>query len=405
MNEPGKGRNVPSLTLVACVFAGVLIACCATASKASKEGGIAAAAGDAQAAAALPERIPADDPAIEYSGRIDASDPKAPAFAFPGVLIAARFQGKGIDVVLEDSGDKDYFNVSIDGGEPMVIRTVRGEKAFPAARKLRAGEHDIRIYKRTEANQGTVVFRGFNLEAGKKLVEAPPLPGRKLEFIGDSITCGYGNMVSTDKPDSFHFTPDEENSELSWGAVAAKALGAQFMSTSYSGRGLFRNIDGSERGALPRLYEAVFPDQPERAAWDPERYVPDVIVINLGTNDHSSQLVKKDLQPSDFDARFVKAYQAFIRELRGHYPRAKIICAVGPMMSDWYPPGAKSWTRIQSAVSGVVDDLKEGGDENMGYLCLDPQNPPYGQDWHPTAATHAAMAEAVTALIREMTGW
>jgi lysophospholipase L1-like esterase len=397
MKSTGKGRNVVTLTLMAFMLGGMAVSGCASSAKAGAK--------DVAEAAPLPRRIGADDPAILYSGRIDSSDPKAPAFAFPGVLIAARFEGKGIDIVLEDSGDKDFFNVSIDGGEPLVIRTFKGEKTFPVARKLRAGEHDIRIYKRTEGNQGTAVFRGFNLEAGKGLAKASPLPARKIEFIGDSITCGYGNMVSTDKPDSFHFTPVNENSELSWGAVAAKALGAQFMSTSYSGRGLFRNIDGSERGVLPQLYGAIFPDQPERAAWDPGRYVPDVIVINLGTNDHSSQLVKKDLQPSDFDARFVKAYEDFILRLRNYYPKAKIICAVGPMMSDWYPPGLKSWTRIQSVVSGVVDDFKDGGDEGIGYLCLEGQSSPYGEDWHPTVATQAAMAEAVTPLIREMTGW
>jgi len=354
----------------------------------------------------LPAAIRADDGRIQYTGRIDFSDPAAPAFAFSATEIRARFTGRSLDVVLSDRGDRNYFQVTVDGGAPIVIRSARGEKVHPIARKLKRGIHDVRIVKRTEGNCGVAAFLGFRLDKGADLADPAPLQDRRVEFIGDSITCGYGNMGSTTEPDKFHFTPENENAALSWGFLTAEALGARYVSVSYSGRGMFRNLDGKETGTLPAIYGSVYPDAPADASWDHALYRPDLIVINLGTNDYGSQLARADLSDEAFDQAYVAAYLGFIERLRAlHGPDAFIVCAVGPMMSDWYPQGKRAWTRVRTAVQYVVDKRAEGGDERIAYLELAPQNSPYGEDWHPTAATHARMAEDALEAVREATGW
>jgi lysophospholipase L1-like esterase len=348
----------------------------------------------------------ANDPRIVYTGRVDMSRPESPSFGFPGVEIAARFEGTAVDIKLGDTGDRDYFNVTIDGGAPMVLHAGARIKVYPIARDLKPGVHEIRLYKRTEGNCGTAIFKGFGLDEGKSLADAPAISARAMEFIGDSITCGYGNMVSTNDPNNAHFNPANENSAAAWGYLTAQAFGARFVSTSYSGRGLFRNNTGSDAGTLPKLYRAIYPDSPEKVAWDPARYKPDVIVINLGTNDYSSLLVKTDLQIDDFDQAYVKTYRAFLADLRSIYGKgAKIICSVGPMMSDGYPQGMNCWSRIQKNVSGLVSELQAAGDKNISYLCLNPQSPPYGEDWHPSAATQANMAQQAIAAVKAATGW
>jgi lysophospholipase L1-like esterase len=360
----------------------------------------------ASAVPASGQRIDADDSYIQYVGRVDFTDPKAPSFSYPGVQILARFEGSSVGAIIADTGDKDFFNVSIDGKEPTVIQTARGSKTILLAKGLAKGAHTVSIYKRTESNCGAATFGGFVLDARKRLLKPQPLSERRMEFVGDSITCGYGNMISTDHPENAHFTPVNENNALSWGALTAKALDAQFMSTSYSGRGMFRNLDGSEAGTLPRLYRVVYADQPGRAAWNPEAYHPDVIVINLGTNDYGSELTMKDLDGDQFDARFAAAYRAFIADLRiFHGAEAIIVCAVGPMMSDYYPPGKRSWSRIRTVVRYIVDDLNEKGDAKVFYLEFEPQSGPYGEDWHPSLDTHGQMAEAAVELIQRITGW
>jgi hypothetical protein len=99
------------------------------------------------------------------------------------------------------------------------------------------------------------------------------------------------------------------------------------------------------------------------------------------------------------------AYSDFITRIRGKYPNARIICAVGVMLNDYYPAGEKVWTKAQTWVSAVVQDFNNTGDTQVYYLKLDPQQPPYGEDWHPTAATHQRMADTLAGSIRTIMGW
>jgi hypothetical protein len=126
------------------------------------------------------------------------------------------------------------------------------------------------------------------------------------------------------------------------------------------------------------------------------------VVINLGTNDFSSEETSGTALD---DLRFKEAYRGFIQTVRGNYPHAKIVCTVGPMMSDDWPEGKKAWTRIRKIVSGLVQDLKDHGDPDIHFLELASQTEPYGEDWHPTTARHQIMADTLLPLIRNITGW
>ena len=351
-------------------------------------------------------QVDADNPDIVYTGRIDFTNPKSPAFAFPGITIEACFEGSRISVLLVDSGSQNYYNVSIDNREVLVIRTEKGTHPFPIAEGLADCTHTIRIYKRTEALCGTTRFIGFLLDDGKTLVPLKGQTERRIEFIGDSITCGYGNMVSTNLPDFFPFTPQNENSEIAWGALTAKELNARFLLTAYSGRGLFRNYDGTETGTVPELYDTIFPDTPTLATWNPTQYIPDIIIINLGTNDYNSRQTKRDLSKKEFDAKFSTTYRTFIARLRKLYGiKNKIVCAVGPMLTDICPLHQKSRRRIEQTTRALVRELHKTGDSEVYYLQFDPQSAPFGEDWHPSAKTHKKMAKTTVAFLRQITGW
>lgn len=350
--------------------------------------------------------VSADSPLITYTGRIQYSDPKSPRFAFPGIQIEAAFDGTGLDAIFKESGNRNWYDVSIDGAEPVAMQSEKGVKVHELARGLPSGRHTVKIYKRTEASCGEAAFLGFQVLGGSGLVQGDPVPERRLEFVGDSITCGYGNMISVMNPEKYPFTPANENSAQSWGALAAKALGARFVSTSYSGRGIFRNIDGTTQGVVPQLYDSVFPDRPGRVKWDHALYHPHVVVVNLGTNDYSSEANKKDLDKETFDASLRAAWKGFIARLREiHGKNLKVVCVVGPMLGDGYPAGQMALSRDRAAVSGVVDELKDAGDENIWFLELQPQSAPFGEDWHPDGATHRRMAREITELLKEITGW
>lgn len=350
-------------------------------------------------------QVNASDAKIQYAGRINDKDPDHVKFSFPGVTIRAKFEGTAIDALLTEHGSggtttTNYFNVIIDNDTTFTLKLLKTQAIYELARELKDTIHTIELFKRTESSVGSVTFNGFQLESGKSLLTPDALPEHKIEFIGNSITCGYGNEVSTTDPNSFHFTSVNENNYKAWGAITARNVNAQYSCVAYSGRGMYMNNTGSTTNTLPKIYDHIIADDASNL-WDHTRYTPDIIVINLGTNDFAAEASGYATLDS---AKYVSTYIDFITKLRGYYPTAKIICAVGVMMSDYYPVGAKHWTRIQRYVNGLVSYKKTNGDKQVYYLKMNPQSSPYGEDWHPTAKTQNDMANTLTTYINNL-GW
>jgi lysophospholipase L1-like esterase len=336
--------------------------------------------------------VPPNDPNIFYVGRIDC-DPEGPSFAFPAVSIRLRFTGTALDLRFRDSGggtaqSTNYYDVSIDGAAPNRVEMTAGDRVYPLARDLSDGEHTAEIVKRVESNgnSGKGQVLGFRLVEGATLLPVTPKPLR-VEFIGDSITCGYGNEVSTTTPDMFPYTTINSNANAAYGALVARQLDAEYVAVAASGRGVYRNYSDGAGELAPVFYNDTLPDDAAAPPWDFSRYVPDVVVVNLGTNDFSPP-------GPDHDA-YKAAYGAFLQQVRGHYPNALLLAVVGTMLSDGFPPGVMAWTTNQSDVSTVVSELNAAGDTNVHYLALTPQSAPFGEDYHPTLATHQQMAQAV----------
>ncbi|HKO90478.1 MAG TPA: SGNH/GDSL hydrolase family protein, partial [Polyangiaceae bacterium] len=328
--------------------------------------------------------VPPNDPNIFYMGRVDCRA-DGPTFAFPGVSVRIRFEGDALDLRLRDSGtgtaqSTNYYDVSIDGAEPTRLEAAAGEQLYPLARGLSSGEHTAEIVKRVESNgnSGKGQLLGLRLREGARLL---PTAARalRLEFVGDSITCGYGNEVSTTTPDTFHYTTLNSNANRAYGAIVARQLGAEYVAVAVSGRGVYRNYSDGAGDVIPQVYDETLPDDAAAPAWDFARYTPDVVVVNLGTNDFSP--------PGPDHAAFQAAYTSFLSKLRGHYPGALLLAVVGPMLNDGFPAGVMAWTTIQSDVSTVVGELSAAGDTKLHYLALTPQSAPYGEDYHPTVAT------------------
>lgn len=343
--------------------------------------------------------VPPNEPNIFYMGRVDCR-PEGPSFALPAVSVRLRFQGDALDLRLRDSGtgtatSTNYYDVSIDGGAATLLEVAPGDQVYPLARGLSGPEHTAEIVKRVESNgnTGKGQLLGFRLREGARLLPTLAKPLR-VEFVGDSITCGYGNEVSTTTPDLFHYTTRSSNANLAYGAIVARRLDAEYVAVAASGRGVYRNYSDGAGELMPAVYDETLPDDSAAPAWHYARYTPDVVVVNLGTNDFSP--------PGPDHEAFKAAYTSFLAKLRGHYPSALLLAVVGPMISDGFPAGVMAWTTIQSDVSAVVGELTAQGDQNVHYLALTPQTSPYGEDWHPTVATHQLMADAVTAEITRL---
>ncbi len=150
---------------------------------------------------------------------------------------------------------------------------------------------------------------------------------------------------------------------------------------------------------MPDVYEMTLPDYSANTPWDTARFTPEVVVVNLGTNDFSPGIADSEIGAAR--ERYESEMGDFVGTLRGYYPDAAIVLAVGPMLSDSYPAGYEAYTSVINALENIVDDRSTSGDANVYVLKIPPQSGPYGEDWHPTIATHTAMAEDLVSLISD----
>jgi lysophospholipase L1-like esterase len=356
------------------------------------------------------EEHPADEPRLQYTGRVDWSSSAGPTAAFPGVTVRLRCACTDVDVAFEDLGTggaehTNFLDLRVDGVSRGTLQARPGEPWVPGVRDLPPGEHTVELVKRTEAYAGAVRFRGVRVRGA--LLEPPARPARRIEFVGDSITCGYGDEASIAAPTytepNTGYHARNQDVGKAHGPLTAQRLGAEWVTTCVSGRGVYRNNDGSRAGVLPLVYRRTLPDSPT-PTWDPRSYVPDVLVVNLGTNDFSVNDAS-GLPSAPPSEPFQQAYAAFVRELRATYPSARIVCAVGPMLNDSYPPGRQAWTRLRRDVSALVSTLRAEGDTRVHAFAFTPMaGDPYGEDWHPTAAFHARMADELVPFLQGL-GW
>jgi lysophospholipase L1-like esterase len=353
--------------------------------------------------------FPADAPEIMYAGRIDFTNPVRPSFCHPGVSVKTIFTGTELHMLLEDfaTGDEkttNYFTVIVDDKVVQTLQTITGKQSYLLASGLPNQKHSIELFKRTECLVGSCTFLGFKAPHGTTL-EKPVEKKYRIEFIGDSFTCGYGNEVSIAAPPEGNpgtgFHSKNENHYLSYSALVSRLLNTEYRCIAYSGRGMYRNNTGSEEGTLPKIYARIFPDDIFSASWDFKKELPDVVVIKLGANDFYPEANGNELD----DAAFTQTYITFVERIRSHYPKAKIVCVTGVSMSDSWPAGRNCLTRIQQDVQKVVENRKNAGDNEVYYFKLDQQVPPYGEDWHASIVTHQRMAEQFAPFIKQITGW
>lgn len=325
----------------------------------------------------------AGPPAVRFIGRFttDAN----PKFAWSGSAMRARFTGTGVRIKL--SGSPNQFAYTIDGAAPKTLKTMSGTTTYTLATGLAAGEHEVYVHRRTEAFLGDNTFSGFEFDGGA-LLPPPPAHARRLEIIGDSITCGYGNEG---KDQYCSFTADTENHYATYAAIAARNLDADLHVQAWSGIGMYRDYGGSTMDQMPVRWGRTNPND-AASTWDTSKYQPHAVIINLGTNDFAK---------GDPGKPFETAYLGFVRKLRTAYPGAWIFPSVGPMLSGAQLTGAKTY------INNVINTLKTEGDAKVALIEFATQaaSDGYGCDWHPSLATNAKMATVLEAALKSKLGW
>lgn len=198
------------------------------------------------------------------------------------------------------------------------------------------GNAAISVVKLSESMHSCCGIGNITIYGNKdiKPTEDKPL---KLEFLGDSITCGYG----IDEPNrNAGFSTRTENFAKSYAYLTSKMLGADYSAIAFSGYGVVSgyttNGRRNENATIFKYYDKAITNKKQSEdfptdEWNSLSYAPDIVVINLGTNDASY------CKTSERRAEFVSEYKRLISLVREKNQNAYILCILGDMNNSLYP--------------------------------------------------------------------
>ncbi|MGW0854389.1 GDSL-type esterase/lipase family protein [Streptomyces sp. NPDC002690] len=311
-------------------------------------------------------------------------------FSWPGVYFEGRFRGTGVGVVL-DCPAADY-DVQIDGTTLATLVTPGATKHW--INGLRDGEHTVRVVKRNDTPGDTSTFGGFVAAPGGAVLSKPAPRERQIEFIGDSITVGYGNVSGTRDCDPEQLRRST-NADVSHGALTARRLDADYQINGFSGFGMVRNV----AGICPDLTYRTYYDRAllnvDGDVWqNPGTWRPRIVVVNLGSNDFSGLTPGEQWTPDSLAAAFHASYVEFLRKLRTLYGVGTHLVAVG------FDVNAEH-------VRQVVEACNDAGDSGVHYWFLDQSGLDFlGCDRHTSARDDRTIADRLAPFLGSLpTRW
>jgi lysophospholipase L1-like esterase len=356
---------------------------------------------------------PASDSLITYLGRT-LVDGGSVSFDWTATYVRISFEGNYLAINASDTR-RNYFNVWIDKAptaEPDRIIAIGNGDENSTFGKIEANsvydgrieivneadfkaiygkkipsQHFVTIQKRTEGEQGTTTFKEIITKG--KLIHAMPLKTRRIEFVGDSYTCGYGteNSVSTDP-----FTPETENSGKSYASIVSRYFNADYTVVAHSGMGVVRNYNSNVAGwYMPERYTQTF-DMNRDVKWDAPQseFKPDVTVIYLGTNDFSVSMQPKE-------SAFIAGYLKLLQEIKDNYGEDHPILCMSSICDE-------------NLSEYIHEAVKKSEMKNVNYMDFTPgihhtDDRNLGASFHPNYLGHQKLAYQVIPYIATLTSW
>jgi lysophospholipase L1-like esterase len=320
-----------------------------------------------------------DDPQLRWVGRIGPATNGARLLTWSGSELRARFTGRALTLRFASRHwGTAHYAVEVDGRRHVLSVPGKSEGEWRLTTPLADGEHELRVVKRTEAGMAEGLFLGLRLAPGAQLLAPPPARPLRLMFYGDSITAGacLGDP-GEDQYDDLFF----HDGTRAYGAQTAARLGADYVGIAVSGIGI--TATWGEQ-LMPQVWNRLAPRVDAPVV--PDERAPDVVVVNLGQNDHGFPASKGQRMAADFAPR----YLGFVRELRARYPQARLVLATGGMTAWQNEPA------IPRALKDAVATLRAEGDTRVWTLTFQ------AFAWaHPRLDVHTRMADELTRVLKE----
>lgn len=329
--------------------------------------------------------------------------------ALSGSGVEFDFQGKHMELLLQGDDnaasidapiqDKARIAVLIDGIRVIDDILTASEKNYTLIDSAMPHTYHIQVIKLSESPMSIVGIKQFAADENAMLSPAKD-KSRRVEFIGDSITCGYG----VDDSNLEHaFSTATEDVTRAYAYLTAQALDADYSMVSYSGYGIISGYTESDERVADQLVPPYYPitgfsrgtykqEAIMEKAWDFASFKPDLVVLNLGTNDDSYCQDKADRQEE-----FTSSYQKFLKEIRRLNPDSVLLCTYGIMNQRLYPC-------IEKAINDYKNDSKDENIYSMRFE-LYQESDGYVVNFHPSFRTHSKAAWKLVQQIKEIMNW
>ncbi|SFC99472.1 SGNH/GDSL hydrolase family protein [Flavobacterium phragmitis] len=265
-----------------------------------------------------------------YQGRIEQLQNGNVVLIGTASSVSFNFIGNECSISLQsvDSYEHhNYVDLVLDGKYLGKIKIEKGPaQSFPIKTTSSNKVHKLEIYKNTEAHTGGVLFAGTTA----KLTSITAKKKKKIEFIGDSITCAAASdAVNCEKGEYM----DHHNGYYAYGPTLSRAIDVDYLTSSVSGIGIYRNWNDENRdeAIMPDVYQNLYLTKETSKPKYDFAFQPDIISIALGTNDFSGGDGKKERLPFNAE-KYVSNYINFIKMLYEHNPKAQIVITNSPMV-------------------------------------------------------------------------
>eukprot|EP00462_Mataza_sp_D1_P010997 CAMPEP_0175150786 /NCGR_PEP_ID=MMETSP0087-20121206/18090_1 /TAXON_ID=136419 /ORGANISM="Unknown Unknown, Strain D1" /LENGTH=380 /DNA_ID=CAMNT_0016436823 /DNA_START=83 /DNA_END=1225 /DNA_ORIENTATION=+ len=363
-----------------------------------------------------------DAGSFSFTGRWDLSDPKLPKFQWPLTAIQTKVscsEPTTLTFALSTSDHYSVFNVYNNGqltqvnymqpGAHNLTVQVEGEVAVVVEKGTEDFSPDptMQLFPRI-FDSPPVSFSGMSMSSPCH-ISKPSAKTRRIEVIGDSISCGFGNALQRDNKKESAFCAggvaigtifDKQpeiiynltSSRQAYSAQLAQSFGADLHLQCISGIGVCKNGDDfgptSPRN-ITNFIDKALPYQ-KNSTWDYSLWHPDLVVMNLGTNDY-------DLFRSPAAGEFESEYFRLASKHMGHYPPSTpLILACGPMTIKQCSSVEKVAQALTgSGVKATFVNVSLAGTPSGLHGCI----------FHPDIAEDTQMARAIAPVISSVTGW
>lgn len=323
---------------------------------------------------------------------------------FYGTQCSARILASKTDIAKY----QPILSIFLDGEENPLEATDlildAADKTYTLVSGLEMGYHRLKVLKRSEAIDSNTALKSLSTDG---YFADPGSPNTlRFQFIAASSSTGYGNLDINGIEGK---TTRNSNGLIGFAYLVSYMLDAECSIFAASGWGVTRGyntggqINTTEN--IPNAFDYVGINDTNKVLtdlgkWNVSNYTPDVIVVNLGTNDFNASGYDSMSaeQKTALEERFITDYTAFILKLNNAYPNAEIIVSYG-LMGEALKLGGFT-NQIVANAQEVTNKVHVFQMEAAGSNQI-----PYGSNYHPSVQTHIRVADAMVNFILQLTDY